>query len=132
MTYMKAKPKGRYKSGLEYRIAEDLKKQGLYVKYETTKISYTKPVTNHTYTPDFPLPNGIIIEAKGLFSSNDRKKHMYVKEQHPHLDIRFVFSSSLNKLYKGSKTTYAEWCIKKGFKYADKLVPSEWIKETKK
>tara|TARA_R110000823_G_scaffold42713_5_gene111688 strand:- start:37 stop:417 length:381 start_codon:yes stop_codon:yes gene_type:complete len=126
---MRAKPKGRYRSTLEWKVAQALKARGVYVKYETTKISYIKPVTKHTYTPDFPLPNGIIIEVKGLFSSNDRKKHMYVKEQHPHLDIRFVFGNSLNKLYKGSKTTYAEWCIKKGFKYADKLIPEEWIRE---
>jgi len=92
-------------------------------------IKYTKPVTNHTYTPDFVLPNGIIIEAKGLFSSADRKKHLYVQEQHPLLDIRFVFSNAHSRLYKGSKTRYGDWCIKHGFQFADKLIPIAWIKE---
>jgi len=128
----KAKRHGRYRSGLEAKIAADLKTHGVYVKYETHKISYTKPVTSHTYTPDFVLPNGIIIEAKGLFSSADRKKHMFVKEQHPYLDIRFVFGNSQNKLYKGSLTTYAGWCMRKGFIFADRLIPVSWIQEERK
>jgi hypothetical protein len=128
----KAVRHGRYRSGLEYKIAQDLNRLKVYVRYETHKISYEKPVTRHTYTPDFVLPNGIIIEAKGLFSSADRKKHMFVKEQHPNLDIRFVFGNSQNKLYKGSHTTYAGWCLRKGFLYADRLVPEAWIKEEKK
>jgi hypothetical protein len=128
----KARRHGRYKSGLEYKIAEDLKANGVYVKYETYKISYTKPVTCHTYTPDFVLPNGIIIEAKGLFSSADRKKHMFVKEQHPNLDVRFVFGNSQNKLYRGSPTSYARWCMNKSFLFADRLIPLSWIQEDHK
>ena len=81
------------------------------------------------FTPDFILPNGIIIEVKGLFNSSDRKKHILVKDQHPDLDIRFVFSNSKSKLYKKSKSTYRDWCIKHGFLYADKDIPQEWIKE---
>ena len=126
MQYHRRKGLGVYRSGLEKTIAEDIKSRGILVKYETFKIAYTKPVTSHKYTPDFLLPNGIIIEAKGLFSTQDRKKHILVKEQHPDLDIRFVFSSSKKKLYKGSKTTYADWCTKHGFLYADKTIPKEW------
>jgi len=128
---MKARRHGVYRSGLEYRIGADLEYKGLTPEYEKLKIAYTKPVTEHTYTPDFHLPNGIIIEAKGLFSSQDRKKHLYVKEQNPTLDIRFVFGNSQNKLYRGSKTTYAGWCIHHGFLYADRLVPLSWIEERK-
>ena len=58
-----------------------------------------------TYTPDFELPNGIIIESKGRFVAADRKKHLLVQKQHPELDIRFVFSNSKAKISKGSKTT---------------------------
>lgn len=118
--------KSGLRSGLEDKIAADLKSKGVLVKYETFKIAYTKPVTSHKYTPDFLLPNGIIIEAKGLFSTQDRKKHILVKEQHPELDIRFVFNRSSSKLYKGSKTTYANWCDRHGFLYSDKLIPKEW------
>ena len=59
----------------------------------------------------------------------DRKKHLLIKEQHPELDIRFVFSSSKAKLSKGSKTTYALWCTKNGFKFADRLIPRAWLKD---
>jgi len=45
------------------------------------------------------------------------------------LDIRFVFSNSRNKLNKKSKTTYADWCDKHGFKWADKQIPKSWIDE---
>jgi hypothetical protein len=52
-----------------------------------------------------------------------------VKQQHPELDIRFVFSNPKAKLYKGSKTTYGKWCEKNGFLYAKETIPIEWIKE---
>ena len=69
----------------------------------------------------------IFIETKGLFTSADRAKMRLVKEQHPKVDIRFVFSNSKNKISKISKTTYAMWCKKYGFKYADKHIPKDWL-----
>lgn len=78
------------------------------------------------------MRNGIIIEAKGLFETKDRQKHLLIKKQYPHLDIRFVFQNPKNTLYKGSKTTYADWCDKNGFKWATKLIPATWFKERKK
>jgi hypothetical protein len=125
----RTKTKLGFRSILEERIALALKAAKISFTYEETVINYTKPVTYHRYTPDFILPNGIIVEAKGLFDAEDRKKHLYVKEQHPSLDIRFVFSNSRGKLYKGSKTTYGMWVEKNGFIYADKLIPKEWINE---
>lgn len=124
-----------YRSGLERAIVAQLVAAGLPEAadaYETLKLRYEKPASGHTYTPDFPLPNGIIVESKGLFSAADRAKHLLVKAQHPDRDIRFVFSNSRAKLYKGSPTTYATWCEKNGFKYADKLIPAAWLKEPKK
>ena len=64
-----------------------------------------------------------------LFRSEDRRKMRLVKEQNPELDIRFVFTRSSSKINKGSKTTYADWCSRYGFKYADKLIPEEWLNE---
>jgi hypothetical protein len=121
-----AKIKG-YRSGLEEDLDATLKKIGVDGQYEQHKIKYVKPETHHTYTPDFRLPNGIFIETKGRFVTEDRKKHILIKSQHPKLDIRFVFQNSRNKLRKGSKTTYADWCIKYGFLYADKDIPAEWF-----
>jgi len=53
---------------------------------------------------------------------------LWIKEQ-TDFDIRFVFSSSKAKIRKGSKTSYADWCNKNGFLYADKLIPEEWFNE---
>jgi len=119
--------KNGYRSGLEDVISKDLKDRGVDFGYETVKINW-QLVENKTYTPDFILPNGIIIESKGRFVPEDRKKHLKVREQNPKLDIRFVFSNSRNKIRKGSKTTYAMWCEKNNFLYADKRIPDEWIK----
>jgi hypothetical protein len=119
--------KNGYRSGLEDVISKDLKDRGVDFGYETVKINW-KLVENKTYTPDFILPNGVIIESKGRFVPDDRKKHLKVREQNPDLDIRFVFSNSRNKIRKGSKTTYAMWCEKNNFLYADKRIPDEWIK----
>lgn len=120
-----------YRSGLEDRISTQLKSLSVPVKYEELKIKYEVHEVR-TYTPDFELPNGIIIESKGRFVVADRKKHLLIKKQRPDLDIRFVFSNSRAKINKGSKTTYGMWCDKHGFLYADKLIPKEWLDECTK
>jgi hypothetical protein len=117
-----------FRSGLEEQLHASLQERGVDGEYEQHKINYTIPESKHTYTPDFRLPNGIYVETKGRFVTDDRKKHLLIKQQHPHLDIRFVFQNSKNKIRKGSKTTYADWCIKYGFQFADKTIPEEWYK----
>jgi len=126
-SYRAARKQG-YRSGLEVKLAEYLKEQGVLATYESMKIEW-EDLAYRTYTPDFVLPNGIIIESKGLFTSEDRRKHQLIKKQHPSLDIRFVFSNSRSKLRKGSKSTYASWCDTKGFLYYDRIVPLPWLKE---
>lgn len=117
-----------YRSGLEEKISDQLKSLGVPVQYESFKIQYEVHET-HSYTPDWKLPNGIIIESKGRLVLEDRKKHLLIKKQYPDLDIRFVFSNSKAKIRKGSQTSYGDWCKKNGFLYADKLIPEEWIQE---
>lgn len=116
-----------FRSGLELDLDESLKHLEIDGEYEKNKIKYTVPSSEHIYTPDFRLPNGIYIETKGRFVTEDRKKHLLIKSQHPNLDIRFVFQNSKNKIRKGSKTTYADWCDKYGYKYSDKTIPKEWL-----
>lgn len=115
-----------YRSGLEANVAEQLADAGIQFEYETQRISYS---IDAKYIPDFILPNRIIVECKGRFTSEDRRKMRLVKEQNPELDIRFVFTRSASKINKGSKTTYADWCDRYGFKYSDKLIPKEWLDE---
>jgi hypothetical protein len=124
--------KAGYRSGLEEEICRKLDDEGVVYEYEKMKIRYVKPATESQYTPDIVLDNGLIIELKGRFLIADRKKHILIKRQHPHLDIRFVFSNSKQKISKASRTTYAQWCEKNGFQYADKEVPIHWIKERRK
>jgi hypothetical protein len=118
-----------YRSGLEEKIADQLKSLNVSFTFEKDVLYYVKPERKHRYTPDFVLSNGIIIETKGRFLTADRQKHLLVKEQNPTKDIRFVFSNSKAKISKTSSTSYADWCMKHGFKFADRLIPIEWIKE---
>jgi Autographiviridae endonuclease I len=120
------------RSGLEKQIALDLKSCGVEFKGETDidAIDYHE-VRDRKYHPDFELDNGVLIEAKGWFKVGDRQKHLCIKHQRPELDIRFVFSNPNTKIAKGSKTTYAKWCEKNGFKYAQQFVPLEWMIEAK-
>lgn len=117
-----------YRSGLESALADQLRGLGAPVVFERFHIPWELR-KSCKYTPDFLLPNGIIIESKGRFVTADRQKHLYIKEQWPDLDIRFVFSRSASRISKTSKTTYAKWCDTKGFLHADGNIPPEWLEE---
>ena len=114
----------KYRSRFEAQLALTLERVGAPFDYESLKVKYTK---ESTYTPDFILPNGIIIEAKGYWIPADRTKHLRVRDCNPELDIRFCFQNAHNTLSKKSKTTYGEWCDKHGFLWAHKTIPTEWI-----
>ena len=118
-----------YRSGFEHKVADQLTESKTKFEYETTVIDYIKPETKHTYTIDFTLPNGILVETKGRWVIEDRKKHLLIKKQHPELDIRIVFMSGRTKIRKGSKTTYGDWCNKHGIQWAEKEIPSSWFSE---
>ena len=124
------------KSGLEEVIYNYLKDKKIHFSYEGMKIKFELPTQKKSYTPDFPINNSFIVEAKGAFNSADRKKHKLVKQQHPEYDIRFIFSNAKTKIGKKSKTTYGMWCDLFGFKYhciqsTKKYLPDNWLKEIK-
>jgi Phage endonuclease I len=135
-----------YRSGLEQKVAEQLKAAGIEAEYETYTIPYSVPAREAKYKPDFTA-NGIILEAKGHFggkgfrgrnfnmtanSAKERQKFALLKEQHPELDIRFVFERASAPIYKGSPTTHGKWATDHGFPWSDKgRVPPEWIEEMK-
>lgn len=137
----KPRSKSPYRSLLEKVIASVLKKYKIPIKYEKHKIKYIQPAEERTYTPDFVLPNGVIIEVKGRFTSEDRKKHLNIKRTHPDVNIKFIFQDANVKISKVSKTTYGDWCDKNGFDYISCKVtkkgtatyyscelPEEWLK----
>lgn len=121
----RSKPTSLYRSRLEEKVAALLPA----IQYEVDKISYIIPASVHKYVTDFKLPDGSYIEVKGRLMASERKKHLLIQAQHPEIEIKFFFDKSNNKLYKGSPTTYADWCDKNGFKWSDikKGLPEEWL-----
>ena len=119
------------RSGLEDVICAELTKKGVKYEYETLTLEYVQPEKKRKYTPDILLPNGIVVEIKGRWVTADRQKIAMVVKQYPEMDLRMVFSNSRAKISKASKTTYGDYCEKLGIPYADKMIPDEWIKESK-
>ena len=128
--FAKARKYG-YRSGLEKKVADHLTFLNVKYTYEKIKIEW-EDLAYRTYTPDFVLDNGIIIETKGMFTAMDRRKHLSIKKQHPKLNIRFIFENSNRRLRKGAKSTYAQWCNRYGFEYDDRVIPECWLKEKRK
>ena len=126
MTRPKTKKKtSKYRSQLEEKVAELLTNLGVTYEYETTKIAYQ---IAHNYQPDFILPNGIILECKGYWDSDDRRKIKNVKEQNLDVDIRMVFQSPYNTISKRSKTTYAKWCDRHNIPWCTfQEIPIDWL-----
>jgi hypothetical protein len=126
-----------YRSGLEEKVAKQLKAAGVTFDYEGEVLRFQIPAFNARYTPDFPIvETPIIIEAKGRFGdkfgngAEVRQRLILAKEQNPNRDIRIVFQNANLKIYKNSKTTYAKWATDHGFKWSDKgVVPQAWIEE---
>jgi len=126
-----AKRNAGYRSKFELFLARKLIQNKVKFEYEKKKIMYIPKV--RTYTPDFYIPaTDIYIEAKGEFDKADRVKMALIKEQHKDLDIRMVFMNARNKIYKGSKTTYADWCLKHNYRWAEKVIPMEWLRNEKR
>lgn len=122
-----------YRSGLESTIGDQLKEAKVKYEYEGEKIKFIQPEKKRTYTPDFVIVkkdgSKMYIETKGRLMAADKKKHEWIKEQHPELDIRFIFSNSSTKFSKTSKSTYGSWAAKLGFQFADKVIPKSWLLE---
>jgi len=118
------KRSSNYRSKFEASVAKNLVDNKIKFSYETINIDY---IISSSYCPDIIFDNGIICEIKGLFRKEERRKHLAIKAQHPTLDIRFVFQNSKTKLSKAKGSlTYAKWCERHGFLYADKIIPPEW------
>ena len=114
-----------FRSKLEQSVASVLDQVGAKYEYESCKVAYT---IQHLYNPDFVLVNGVMLETKGYWDAEDRRKIKNVKEQHPELDLRMVFQAPYNKISKGSKTTYAKWCDKHNIPWTSfHNIPIDWF-----
>ena len=101
-----------------------MNKRGLAFDYERQALPYK---IEATYTPDFCLPNGVLVETKGHFSPEDRRKMLAVKAQHPDLDIRLCFQNCNVKLSKAPRSlTYGQWAERHGFIWCQGHIPTSW------
>lgn len=118
-----------FHSGIEDTIGIKLINDGETFEYEPGSLPYPRPEAR--YTPDFVLPNGIVVESKGYFTPEDRAKHLLLKKTYPDLDVRFVFTRNGGRkpITSRSKTTYGQWCLKNGFQWEEAYIPEEWLRE---
>jgi hypothetical protein len=117
-------PTSKYRSKFEAGVAASLEQRNLPFSYEPIVLDY---VIQAKYTPDLVLSNGIVVELKGFFSAQDRRKMLCVKEQHPELDIRMCFQNAKDKISRAKKSiTYGAWATRHGFKWASGTIPSSW------
>jgi len=135
------------RSKFEQTVYLEAAQKGINIAYEPGTIPY---IIAHDYLPDFIIPpppklksgkynmnyvltnheKYIIIEVKGKWDYEDRRKHNALREQYPNLDVRFVFQRPTNKATK--KRTYGEYCDWKGIKWSKSTIPQAWIEEAKR
>lgn len=126
MSSAKTKTKtSKYRSGLEKNVALDLAKRGVDFLYEDERIPY---VVERKYIPDFQLPNGIYVEAKGWFRDEDCRKMRLLKAQYPDKEFRFLFQNNKTKV-QSKRFTNAQWAEKYDFQYCEGRVPDDWLEE---
>lgn len=120
----------KFRSKFEKRIYANAKKSRKKLEYEP-KDNHLNYTVSRRYVPDFVLPNGIIIEAKGYFKSSDRTKMLRVSEANPSLDIRFLFQKANNTLTKAKNSIYYwQWAERNNFKWAEgDKIPLAWWRE---
>jgi len=110
--------KMRFRSKFEKSVYQKLKSKNRNIKYEDLTLDYIIPASTHKYLPDFiDYKNKILYEAKGIFSIIDRKKMILIQNQYPDWTIILILQTPKAKIYKNSKTTYADWADKNGFKW---------------
>lgn len=122
-----------FRSTSERKVALFLDAAGVTYGYESECLEFIRPAQRCHYTPDFALPNGVLIEVKGFWPPTDRQKIVLVKKSNPEADIRMLFDTPDRPINKGSSTTYGMFCTKQGIPWAKgPQVPDEWLKPADK
>jgi predicted nuclease of restriction endonuclease-like RecB superfamily len=113
-----------FRSKLELQVAIFLKYFKIPYEFESEVIPWMSEPKAHKYIPDFKIKTRsgktIYIETKGRFEPEDREKHLCLKKQYPHLDIRLVFSNPHAWDRKALSRSYAKWADKHGFVWCSK------------
>ena len=100
----------KYRSKFEKTVVTGLQKKKIKYKYEEYIVKFTQPAINRTYLPDLYFP----------------KTDLWIQEQTDY-DIRFCFMNANNKIRKGSKTSYINWCEANNFLWSEKEIPLDWM-----
>lgn len=135
--------KSGMRSGFEERIAKELDDAGIDYKYESLTLTYEEPLRKNlascgvcgskdlrrtgTYTPDFVLKSGVVIETKGRFTAGDRRKMLAIKDKYPEYRFVLLFMRD-NKLSRRSHTYYSDWCMTNDYEYSIGDLKQEWLK----
>jgi hypothetical protein len=106
----------------------------IYDKRTTRKMicqdcSSVRVLQKAKYLTDFKMPNGIYLEAKGYFPSQDRSKMESVIKCNPDCDIRMVFQKDGWVDNKKKHLKYSEWCTRRNIKWCVGKVPEGWMNE---
>lgn len=113
----------KFRSKFEERIYNAAIKSKKKIDHEPHYIPY---VIKGSYLPDFRLPNGVYVEAKGYLDAGACRKMKAVKASNPDLDIRFVFQNANGKRNRRAKLRNWEWAERHGFKWSEGTIPLEW------
>lgn len=134
MAKIKTQTRSKYETQVLEGLIKNLLGFGVNIQYEGARIPYVVP--NKVYIPDFiltgPYGKKMYIEAKGWFKPSDRAKMKRVRDQHPELDIRFMFQRATNKLGPHRSWDYVYWCERENFKWCENELPTEWVRELMK
>lgn len=129
-----------YKSNFEKRVGKGLSSKKMEFTYEKESFEYTDKlrknrtscadcgstnvVSTRSYTPDFFLDNGTIIEAKGKWTADGRR----IAKNFPEVKLLFMRD---NRLSKHSRTHYTDWCAQNDIdchiSYKGE-VPARWLR----
>lgn len=115
-----------FRSKFEEDVHNAAKRSRKSLVHEPFFIPY---ILRGSYLPDWVLPNGIIVEAKGYLDAAACRKMLAVKRCNPELDIRFVFQNANGKRNKRSKLKNWQWAERHGFQWSQGTIPLAWWKE---
>lgn len=118
------------RSKFEEAVAEQLQLRGW--RYESEKIKYKIPESEHTYTPDFSRPEDCsskaksktVVESKGRFRSRaECDKYIHIRDSNPSIKLVFVFQNprvampGAKRRKDGTIYTMADWAECNNFDY---------------
>lgn len=129
-----------FRSRFEYNIAMTLWNKGIKFEYERESWEYhadvyqgmcadcggNKVISMRKYTPDFFLPNGLVVEAKGRLDPPTRTQLLAVMESNPDKELVLLFAKD-NWMTKAHKNRYSDWCEKHNIDYSIGSIPDEWL-----